>query len=1160
MLMKVINWLDLSPNKQDLLLLQSALDGVDESMDLKKLCQLLVRIILKQYPWDGRKDLVELFDPGREYGVGNIVAFLEPDPQQLRLPTWRIVKVDSVKVVKNQAQGSFQVVHFENPGMPLYAAGIQNAEVAQPNPNSFLQGNQENLVVKLADRYAGPLKKILQILVAKKLLPGEIRDETYFPEPPPRIPPEELAPFFDVLTTSDFSLSVDEICQGLENRYPKFATVSKTKQRDLVRTALSESSDYFYLGGDLWTTQELYDAGNRPIQQGLPVPHVRSKIGIWTKQDLEDLAPGKSILLPPDAIPDEEVTQETNLPVSPPSPAEWRPPSLPLKLPTLNYLHITQAYFPVTHLMSAFHPLDRIAKIQWMDSPSFDIFNLDRDDQMLKARAPEAMRSWFLDAGIPAGTYLWLEYVAPQHYRITPRLLPDPRWVPCKLATIEDAGLHIEHTEIPMWYEGDPQVFKADMRFEDIDALFAEAKQTDLSIRDAIILALEELSDTDQEGRAYYTDIFNAVFLIRMCSYNSVRQLLYNQPCFVQCGGGHFKFDATCTEEGLRRKIAGSKLRRSKTSPGRGRASVSHPGQPSYRPSPPSSGPSALVDWDDQNDLESSPTIVPEISSEAEPITQVLAAPAPEIETPPEAEPGVETLMETVTVPEAEAPSEPEPVVETLAESGTAPEPEASPEPEPVVEIWLESDAVPEPEALPEPESVVETLMETITVPEPESLPEPELVVETLVESDTVPEPGTPTEPEPVVATLVESDTVPELEVPPEPEPVFETLVETITVPEPAAPPEPEPVAEMQTESVAVLEPEAILEPEPVIETLVESGIVSEPEASPEPEPVAETRTESVAVLEPDVEEPAPVPLPVAETLSEAQPDPIPPYEPEDHTARRDLSYYLDLFRRINRAPIHSDWARPAKSRAPHKPFLLLSVMDLIANGVITENRIEITPELTTQFSQYWVVTLPDHLNNLAAPFFHLRSNGFWHLIPVPGQEEKLQALKEISGMTRLQSLVSGAFLDDELFQLMQTEESRRALRVCLVESHFLPDYQSALVNPLGEPLQSPSPASDETVDLSMPVIAEALETQEPVTITEPSPALSVDSVPDHEMGVKQEPIPAPAVIIQPVPSPEPLPAATPAKPRQRQSVQRIWAIVQKTWKRFKNFIWRKSR
>ena len=42
--------------------------------------------------------------------------------------------------------------------------------------------------------------------------------------------------------------------------------------------------------------------------------------------------------------------------------------------------------------------------------------------------------------------------------------------------------------------------------------------------------------------------------------------------------------------------------------------------------------------------------------------------------------------------------------------------------------------------------------------------------------------------------------------------------------------------------------------------------------------------------------------------------------------------------------------------RAPHKPFLLLTVMDLIAQGRITENLIEPSFDLVDTFNTYWFV------------------------------------------------------------------------------------------------------------------------------------------------------------------------------------------------------------
>jgi putative restriction endonuclease len=45
--------------------------------------------------------------------------------------------------------------------------------------------------------------------------------------------------------------------------------------------------------------------------------------------------------------------------------------------------------------------------------------------------------------------------------------------------------------------------------------------------------------------------------------------------------------------------------------------------------------------------------------------------------------------------------------------------------------------------------------------------------------------------------------------------------------------------------------------------------------------------------------------------------------------------------------------------RAPHKPFLLLSIRDLIAQDRITKNLIEPSYELVDTFNGYWAAIMP---------------------------------------------------------------------------------------------------------------------------------------------------------------------------------------------------------
>ena len=161
------------------------------------------------------------------------------------------------------------------------------------------------------------------------------------------------------------------------------------------------------------------------------------------------------------------------------------------------------------------------------------------------------------------------------------------------------------------------------------------------------------------------------------------------------------------------------------------------------------------------------------------------------------------------------------------------------------------------------------------------------------------------------------------------------------------------------------------------------------------------------------------------------------------------LPRYIKLFSHL-RTDRTGGWTAATQGQAPHKPILLLSVLDLFAQGRITANLIEITPELGELFAAYWSKVLPDRRGNLALPFFHLRSSGFWHLLPTPGQEAALQAARQVDTLRQLGKLILGARLDDELFQLLQIAEARDALRTALIQTYFAPEVHADLLA-LGE-------------------------------------------------------------------------------------------------------------
>lgn len=144
----------------------------------------------------------------------------------------------------------------------------------------------------------------------------------------------------------------------------------------------------------------------------------------------------------------------------------------------------------------------------------------------------------------------------------------------------------------------------------------------------------------------------------------------------------------------------------------------------------------------------------------------------------------------------------------------------------------------------------------------------------------------------------------------------------------------------------------------------------------------------------------------------------------------KDLTYYAKRF-----ANLRVDKAR---GTAPHKPILLLTVLDLFEKGLITRNEIYLSPELTANFLKFWHHFVDsDHHSNIALPFFHLTGDKFWHLMPNPGFEATIQARVKIRTLPALQSAVKYAYLDGELFALLQISQSRQELTRILIQAWF---------------------------------------------------------------------------------------------------------------------------
>jgi len=158
----------------------------------------------------------------------------------------------------------------------------------------------------------------------------------------------------------------------------------------------------------------------------------------------------------------------------------------------------------------------------------------------------------------------------------------------------------------------------------------------------------------------------------------------------------------------------------------------------------------------------------------------------------------------------------------------------------------------------------------------------------------------------------------------------------------------------------------------------------------------------------------------------------------------QDLRERLQKLRRDTRG----GWSSDTRGGAPHKPILLLAVMDLIEAGIIRENLIPFDDRLLSVFDEYWTACRGDRPTNPLQPFWYLKNDDVWSHIPRPGQKQVLDALAgggRVPPVRRFQEIVAGARLDPELFDAMSTEAGRQELRQLLLGRYFGEALQAAL-------------------------------------------------------------------------------------------------------------------
>ncbi|MDV7187413.1 HNH endonuclease [Lutibacter sp. TH_r2] len=147
----------------------------------------------------------------------------------------------------------------------------------------------------------------------------------------------------------------------------------------------------------------------------------------------------------------------------------------------------------------------------------------------------------------------------------------------------------------------------------------------------------------------------------------------------------------------------------------------------------------------------------------------------------------------------------------------------------------------------------------------------------------------------------------------------------------------------------------------------------------------------------------------------------------EENTEKYSL-YLLKLNRGYNKG----------LGRAPHKPILLLSILQLIRSGNIDSNKIFITSELVLAFKSNWnQLVETKHTPNFALPFFHMKSEPFWNLIPKLGMRPTITSSKSIKSFKNLNETIAYAEIDKALFDLFKSTKTSLILAELLLKNYF---------------------------------------------------------------------------------------------------------------------------
>lgn len=127
----------------------------------------------------------------------------------------------------------------------------------------------------------------------------------------------------------------------------------------------------------------------------------------------------------------------------------------------------------------------------------------------------------------------------------------------------------------------------------------------------------------------------------------------------------------------------------------------------------------------------------------------------------------------------------------------------------------------------------------------------------------------------------------------------------------------------------------------------------------------------------------------------------------------------------------------------PHKPVLLLSIINLMDRGFVRENAVALSEELVETFRRYFIVVKRHNDRpTIENPFYFLSGDGFWQVIPRDGNEPLYREgyASQAPSLAEFRRRMTVGRFDEELWRMIKDPVSRSQLREALIARYFPED------------------------------------------------------------------------------------------------------------------------